>query len=192
MEAKTQTRFSPILWALNKCCVLLNSTQFKPYVAESAEIILGNGTTVAIDDLTHARLGEQLCFSLYTASKAVTATYRPLLAEVGLTYPQYLVMLSLWERGSQTVAELGIAVGLDSGTLSPLLKRLEAAGHVRRQRSPQDERSVLVFLTDHGRTLELEAAKVRGKVEAATGLTSSQFKSLQEMLEQLTQNIAEK
>lgn len=147
---------------------------------------------MAFDDLTHARLGDQLCFSLYTASKAVTAAYRPLLAEVGLTYPQYLVMLSLWERDSQTVAELGVAVGLDSGTLSPLLKRLEAAGQVRRQRSPQDERSVLVFLTERGRKLEREAARVRESVEEATGLTSSQFGNLQAMLGRLTQNIAQR
>lgn len=146
---------------------------------------------MAIDDSAPARLSDQLCFSLYTASKAVTAAYRPLLAQMGLTYPQYLVMLSLWESDSQTVAELGEAVGLDSGTLSPLLKRLEAAGHVRRQRSPQDERSVIVFLTEHGRELEIEAAKVRAEVEAATGLTSSQFTDLQGMLEHLTQNITE-
>lgn len=146
---------------------------------------------MAIDDLTHARLSDQLCFSLYTASKAVTAAYRPLLTELGLTYPQYLVMLSLWESDSQTVAQLGDAVGLDSGTLSPLLKRLEVAGHVRRQRSPQDERSVILFLTDQGHQLESDAAQVRAQVEAATGLTSTQFMELQHMLKQLTRNISE-
>ena len=147
---------------------------------------------MAIDDLTHARLSDQLCFTLYTASKAVTAVYRPLLTQIGLTYPQYLVLLSLWEKDSQTVAELGAAVGLDSGTLSPLLKRLESAGYVGRQRSPQDERSVIVSLTNQGRKMEAAAARVRIEVENATGLTSAQFIELHRMLEQLTENITER
>src|SRR3989442_3417550 len=92
-------------------------------------------------------LDDQLCFALYAASRAVTAAYRPLLAELDLTYPQYLVMLVLWERGSGTVKELGDALELDYGTLSPLLKRLEAAGLVHRERRPEDERSVRVALT---------------------------------------------
>ncbi len=146
---------------------------------------------MVMEDLTHARLGDQLCFSLYTASKAVTAAYRPLLMKLGLTYPQYLVMLSLWENESQTVAELGATVGLDSGTLSPLLKRLEVAGSVSRERSARDERSVVVFLTDQGRRLEPEAAKVRVEVEAATGLNATQFTELHRMLKHLTQNIVE-
>ncbi len=142
-------------------------------------------------DVTHARLSDQLCFSLYAASKAVTAAYRPLLADLGLTYPQYLVMLSLWERGSQTVAELGGRVQLDSGTLSPLLKRLEAAQYVVRRRSPADERSVIVELTAAGAALELAAVPVREAVEAATGLTTEQFKALRAALQNLTEHITQ-
>ena len=92
-------------------------------------------------------LDEQLCFALYAAQRAVTAAYRPLLDELGLTYPQYLVLLVLWERGETTVKELAAALRLDYGTLSPLLKRLEAAGLVRRERAAHDERSVLVACT---------------------------------------------
>ena len=142
-------------------------------------------------DVTHARLSDQLCFSLYAASKAVTAAYRPLLADLGLTYPQYLVMLSLWERGSQTVAELGGRVQLDSGTLSPLLKHLEAAQYVVRRRSPADERSVIVELTAAGAALELAAVPVREAVEAATGLTTEQFKALRAALQNLTEHITQ-
>src|SRR5947208_216861 len=90
------------------------------------------------------------CFALYAASRAVINGYRPLLDEVGLTYPQYLVLLVLWQRGAQPVKALGDALQLDSGTLSPLVKRLETAGLVRRERSTGDERSVLVTLTAAG------------------------------------------
>ncbi|WP_060906920.1 MarR family winged helix-turn-helix transcriptional regulator, partial [Streptomyces scabiei] len=92
-------------------------------------------------------LDQQLCFALYAAQRAVTAAYRPLLDELGLTYPQYLVMLSLWERGETTVKELTGALRLDYGTLSPLLKRLESAGLLSRERSLRDERSVRIALT---------------------------------------------
>lgn len=141
-------------------------------------------------DLAHARLSDQLCFTLYTASKAVTGAYRPLLANLGLTYPQYLAMLSLWERDLQTVAALGTKMGLDSGTLSPLLKRLEGAGFIRRQRSAHDERSVVVGLTPQGRALEQAAALVRAEVEAATQLSTAEFVQLRQQLKQLTENIA--
>src|SRR5438309_6436322 len=90
------------------------------------------------------------CFALYAASRAVINAYRPLLDEVGLTYPQYLVLLVLWQRGAQPVKALGEALQLDSGTLSPLVKRLAAAGLVRRDRQAGDERSVLVSLTAAG------------------------------------------
>src|SRR5687768_18184170 len=86
-------------------------------------------------------LDDQLCFALYAASRAVTARYRPMLEELGLTYPQYLVMMLLWEQDNQTVGQLGARLALDSGTLSPLLKRLTAAGLVTRHRRVEDERS---------------------------------------------------
>lgn len=113
-------------------------------------------------------LDRQVCFALYAASRAVTAAYRPLLEPLGLTYPQYLVMLVLWERGRLQVREIGDALRLDSGTLSPLLKRLEAARLVTRARSPEDERQVVVDLTDDGRALRDRAVDVPARiVEAA-------------------------
>ena len=108
-------------------------------------------------------LDDQLCFALYAASRAVTARYRPMLDEIGLTYPQYLVMMLLWESDHQTVGQLGSRLALDSGTLSPLLKRLTAAGLVTRHRRVEDERSVSIALTDEGRALQDKAfAHLRG------------------------------
>src|SRR2546429_4717451 len=104
---------------------------------------------------------EQLtCFALYGASRAVIHAYRPMLDEAGITYPQYLVLLVLWQRGPQPVKALGQALALDSGTLSPLLKRLEAAGLIRRERQAGDERSVLVTLTHAGAELEAPARDI--------------------------------
>ena len=111
-------------------------------------------------------LDQQLCFALYSASRAVTRLYRPLLEALGLTYPQYLVMLVLWERGTVTVKELGQALDLDSGTLSPLLKRLEANGVVARVRSAADERSVLIAPTEAGAALREQATS------SASGISS--------------------
>ncbi len=108
----------------------------------------------------HLRLDRQLCFALYAASGLVTRAYRPLLEPLGLTYPQYLAMLVLWERAPRTVGDLGEALDLDSGTLTPLLKRLETAGFVSRTRDPADERRVLVALTDAGLALRERAAAV--------------------------------
>ena len=104
------------------------------------------------------RLDTQLCFALYSASRKVTSAYREPLSKMGLTYPQYLVLLVLWEQDERTVNQLGEALMLDSGTLSPLLRRMETAGFVTRRRSEQDERSVIVSLTDTGRALEEDAA----------------------------------
>ncbi|MFI7140767.1 MarR family winged helix-turn-helix transcriptional regulator [Streptomyces massasporeus] len=119
-------------------------------------------------------LDEQLCFALYAAQRAVTAAYRPLLDELGLTYPQYLVLLVLWERGEITVKELAAALRLDYGTVSPLLKRLEAAGLVRRERSARDERSVLVAVTGRGEGLRERAARVPGALLTATGFDGTE------------------
>jgi MarR family transcriptional regulator, organic hydroperoxide resistance regulator len=115
-----------------------------------------------------ARLDDQLCFALYSASRAVTAAYRPLLDDLGLTYPQYLVLLVLWEEQPCTVSHLGARLHLDSGTLSPLLKRLEAAGYLRRERAADDERRVEVTLTDAGRALEERAACVPERLLSST------------------------
>lgn len=105
-------------------------------------------------------LDRQVCFPIYAASNLITRLYGPVLAELGLTYPQYLTMLVLWEHEPQTVGGLGAALHLDSGTLTPLLKRMEAAGLLSRRRDPGDERRVLVSLTDSGRQLRARAEHV--------------------------------
>ncbi|MEU2258055.1 MarR family transcriptional regulator [Nocardia xishanensis] len=116
------------------------------------------------------QLDNQVCFALYAASRALTRLYRPMLDDLGLTYPQYLVMLVLWERETVTVKELGEALDLDSGTLSPLLKRLETTGLLSRVRSAEDERSVLVRPTEVGAALRERARDVPRRVADATGL----------------------
>ncbi|MGN9756737.1 MarR family winged helix-turn-helix transcriptional regulator [Streptomyces sp. SD31] len=135
-------------------------------------------------------LDEQLCFALYAAQRAVTAAYRPLLDELGLTYPQYLVLLVLWERGETTVKELAGALRLDYGTVSPLLKRLQAAGLVRRERAASDERSVLVACTARGQELRERAARVPGALLAETGLGGPEVQRLREELWQLAAKAA--
>ncbi|MCH0564275.1 MULTISPECIES: MarR family winged helix-turn-helix transcriptional regulator [unclassified Streptomyces] len=128
------------------------------------------------------RLDDQLCFALYAAQRAVTAAYRPLLEELGVTYPQYLVLLVLWERGETTVKELAGALRLDYGTVSPLLKRMESAGLVRRERAARDERSVLVACTGRAEELKERAARIPGALFAATGLGAQDVTRLREEL----------
>lgn len=136
-------------------------------------------------------IDSQLCFALYSASRAMTAAYRPILAELDLTYPQYLVLLVLWEEAREeergvTVRRLGERLQLDSGTLSPLLKRLEANGVVRRTRTRDDERVVEVTLTAVGRRLEKKAQCIPGRLGAATGITEKQAADLRDAVRQLT------
>jgi len=131
-------------------------------------------------------LDQQVCFALYTASRAVTARYRPLLDELGITYPQYLVLLVLWERDARTVKELGAALRLDSSTLSPLLKRLEAAGLVARARRSDDERSVTVRLTEAGGALRERAGAVPARLVCDGGLDIGELDALRETLVRLT------
>ena len=114
------------------------------------------------------QLDHQLCFALYSASLAMTKFYKPLLDELGLTYPQYLVMLVLWEGDGLMVSELGQRLSLDSGTLTPLLKRLETGGLISRMRAVEDERRVHIHLTAAGRKLKTRAAKVPACVLAAS------------------------
>lgn len=132
------------------------------------------------------RLDQQICFSLNAASRAFGGVYRVLLRDLGLTYPQYLVMLVLWEDGSLPVKRIGERLRLDSGTLSPLLKRLEAAGLVRRERSPEDERSVTVSLTVEGSELRERAGQVPRRLLTATGLPVEDLAALQVLLERVT------
>ncbi|MET7288618.1 MarR family transcriptional regulator [Streptomyces sp. NPDC005573] len=134
-------------------------------------------------------LDDQLCFALYAAQRAVTSAYRPLLDALGLTYPQYLVLLVLWERGETSVKELAGALRLDYGTVSPLLKRLEAAGLVRRERAVSDERSVLVACTGRGEQLQERAARLPEALLAATGLGAAEVARLREDLWHLTERV---
>jgi DNA-binding MarR family transcriptional regulator len=128
-------------------------------------------------------LDKQLCFALYSASLAMTKVYKPLLAPLGLTYPQYLVMLALWEDDAQSVSNLGARLALDSGTLTPLLKRLEAQGQLSRERDAQDERRVIVRLTAAGRKLKLQARRIPQEIGRASGCELS---GIVELTRQLT------
>jgi DNA-binding MarR family transcriptional regulator len=135
-------------------------------------------------------LDDQLCFALYAASRAVTHRYRPLLEDLGLTYPQYLVLLVLWEHGTVPVKNIGAALQLDYGTLTPLIKRMESAGLVRRERRPDDERTVLVSLTGEGQELREQARTVPRAIGGAMGLTPSQLDQARRLLRLLTANLS--
>jgi DNA-binding MarR family transcriptional regulator len=135
------------------------------------------------------RLDEQICFALYTASRALTARYRELLAPLGVTYPQYLVLLVLWETGTITVSALGTRLQLDSGTLSPLLQRLEKAGLIDRTRRSDDERSVQIALTSAGIALSDPAAAIPEQICAATGVDLEQIRSLQNQLTAIADHV---
>jgi DNA-binding MarR family transcriptional regulator len=135
-------------------------------------------------------LDKQVCFALYAASRAVTQLYRPVLDALGLTYPQYLVMLVLWERGASLVKELGQALELDSGTLSPLLKRLEAQGYVLRTRCAEDERAVRVHLTEAGAALRTRATSVPRRIAGATGMELVELEALRQNLVRLTDAVS--
>jgi len=128
------------------------------------------------------QLDRQICFLLYGASRAVTHLYQPLLAPLGITYPQYLVMLVLWEEGKVSVGRLSDRLYLDSGTLTPLLKRLEAGGWVRRERSAADARVVDVELTAAGRKLKRRAASVPEALACRVGLSADEFARMRRQL----------
>ncbi len=137
-----------------------------------------------------ADLSESLCFDLCATGRAVTRAYRPLLSSLGLTYPQYLVMVALRQRAPRTVTELGDRLELDSGTLSPLLKRLDASGLVTRGRRQEDERAVEVALTLKGTALLREAAGVPTKMASAMGLTADAGQRLRALLKEVTTSLA--
>lgn len=132
------------------------------------------------------RLDQQICFSLNAASRAFNGVYRVVLKDLGLTYPQYLVMLVLWEHGQLPVKKVGEHLRLDSGTLSPLLKRLETAGLVRRERSTRDERSVEVRATEEGLALRERALQVPRRIVAATSFDVAEIHALRARLDELT------
>ncbi|GAA2752822.1 MULTISPECIES: MarR family winged helix-turn-helix transcriptional regulator [Kitasatospora] len=146
-------------------------------------------TLPEIPDEDLLRLDHQICFSLHAASRAFGGLYRDALKDLGLTYPQYLAMMVLWEHGTLPVKRIGEHLRLDSGTLSPLLKRLEAAGLVRRERSPEDERSVTVTPTEAGLALREQALNVPRRILAATGLPLEDVIALRTMLESITANL---
>jgi len=132
------------------------------------------------------RLGNQLCFAVYAAGHAFNSAYKKLLAPLGLTYPQYLVMLVLWEQDGLTVSAIGVRLGLDSGTLTPLLKRLEAAGLLSRLRDAADERQVRITLTPAGRALKQKAKAIPEKLACASGLSFPDAGALRQALGRLT------
>jgi DNA-binding MarR family transcriptional regulator len=136
-------------------------------------------TSEPVDPLA---LERQVCFALSVAARGVVAVYRPILEPLGLTHPQYLVMLALWQRAPMSVKELSATLALDPGTLSPLLKRLEAAGYVSRQRDRSDERSLAVTLTDTGAALRRRALEVPAKVVAALGVEWEELQRLNDAL----------
>lgn len=137
------------------------------------------------------KLDRQLCFALYGAAHAFNRAYKPLLEPLGLTYPQYLVMMALWEEDGQQVKALGERLGLDSGTLSPLLKRLEQTGYVERRRDTADERQVFITLTEPGRAIKARAVQVMRAIGEQTGCTMGELVTLRDSLKQLKKRLAE-
>ncbi len=141
-----------------------------------------------IDSDRHAqwlRLDRQLCFALYSSSLAMTKLYKPLLAPLGLTYPQYLVMLVLWETEGLSVSQLGQRLSLDSGTLTPLLKRLELLGHIERVRARDDERRVDIFLSPAGRALRAKAMDIPAQLACASACDLDELAALTQRLHEL-------
>lgn len=135
------------------------------------------------------QLDEFLCFAVYSATHAFTRVYQPLLKQFGLTYPQFIAMILLWQRDGQTVGELGEQLYLQSNTLTPMLKRLETLGYVRRSRDPADERQVLIHLTEAGRDLRLAAFDIIGAIRDATALTGETAKRMTEEVQALRRRL---
>ncbi|WP_108503368.1 MarR family winged helix-turn-helix transcriptional regulator [Paracoccus indicus] len=135
-------------------------------------------------------LESMLCFDVYAVNLAFGRIYKPLLDPLGLTYPQYLVLMSLWGQDGQSVGQLGAGLGLDSSTLTPLIKRIEAAGLVTRKRDPQDERRVIVSLTDQGAALQSHVDHIRSCVIKDTGMSMAELLQLQSMIRRLRSSMA--
>ena len=135
-------------------------------------------------------LDNQLCYALYAAAHRMTKAYRPLLDRIGLTYPQYLVLLVLWEQDRVTVSEIGRRLRLDSGTLTPVLKRLEGAGFLLRSRRQSDEREVEISLTDDGRALRAQAVAVRQSVMCQLNMSEPEIQAMRADLNALIENLS--
>lgn len=131
------------------------------------------------------KLENQLCFPIYALSRQITALYRPYLDKLELTYPQYLVLLVLWEQDSATVKKLGELLLLDSGTLTPLLKRMEANGLLKRSRSDEDERVVEIKITDKGKALRKEAVKIPLQIKDHLNMTDKQLEQMREQINKI-------
>ena len=145
----------------------------------------------AATDPAWLQLDRQLCFALYSASLAMTKAYKPLLDPLGLTYPQYLVLLALWESDDATVSQLGDRLTLDSGTLTPLLKRLEQTGYVQRLRDAADERRVRISLTASGRGLKSRAVRIPQAIACASACDLQQIGALTQRLSALRRALAD-
>ena len=135
-------------------------------------------------------LDGQLCFSLYSASMAITRVYKPILDRLGITYPQYLVLHALWEKDGRTVGAIGERLALESSTITPLVKRLEAAGLVERRRNPEDERQVQVFLTDRGRAIREQCGCLGQAILEKTDLTLERLAALNREAQALRDSLA--
>ena len=135
-------------------------------------------------------LKDHICFSIYAMQQAIGRAYQPLLDDLGLTYPQYITMVALWGEDGVTVGEIGAQVGLETNTLTPLLKRLEASGMLTRKKDRRDERRVRVHLTDQGKALEPKATDMQTRFRTATGLAGAEAKALKTWLDELRAGLA--
>ena len=136
------------------------------------------GPDFVSDPYESLKLGNQLCFAIYSAAHAFSGAYKPMLEPLGLTYPQYLVLMVLWEKDGLTVKEIGERLHLDSGTLTPVLKRLEKGGYVRRRRNPSDERELCVELTEAGLAVRDKALAARNNLVCSSGRSENQIQEL--------------
>ncbi|BBI33116.1 MarR family winged helix-turn-helix transcriptional regulator [Cohnella abietis] len=135
------------------------------------------------------KLDNHLCFAVYACSREITKLYHPILKELGITYTQYVTMLALWEEDRVTVKQLGQRLYLDSGTLTPLLKKLEAMGHVTRERDKQDERSVIIALTEKGKLLKDQALDVPEKLFCQAGVSLAEAETLRKQIMDMLQKV---
>lgn len=142
------------------------------------------------DQDSNLDLSNMVCFAIYSTANALTRAYQPILSKLDLTYPQFLVMIVLWEQDDRTVSEIGAQLNLDSGTLTPLLKRLEAAGRIARRRDARDERQVRITLTDEGRELRKEAENIPEQVFCALGQPVDELQGLRARLLHIRGNLA--
>jgi DNA-binding MarR family transcriptional regulator len=168
----------------------LTSMSISPGQEETSYVESAKGIEEGMQDAGTIKIDEMLCFTLYAASRAAMDVYRPLLDELGITYPQYLVMIVLWEYETSSVKDIGNMLRLDSGTLSPLLKRLESAGFIKRQRRANDERVVDISLTAEGRALQERASDVPAQISCKYGIEIDEYKEIMKLLKKLIKQLS--